>query len=45
MEAMSRIQQARTARMMVTDGDRLARMLVLKDLFRFLDGRAEPGRK
>jgi CBS domain-containing protein len=40
-EALNRMQQARTGRLMVTDGDRLVGILVLKDLLHFLDLRAE----
>jgi len=40
-EALNRMQQARTGRLMVTDGDRLVGILMLKDLLRFLDLRAE----
>jgi CBS domain-containing protein len=40
-EALSRMQQARTGRLMVTDGERLVGILVLKDLLRFLALRAE----
>ncbi|MCA1788432.1 MAG: CBS domain-containing protein [Thioalkalivibrio sp.] len=40
-EALTRMQQARTGRLMVADGDRLVGILVLKDLLHFLDLRAE----
>ncbi len=40
-EALNRMQQSRTGRLMVTEGDRLVGMLVLKDLLRYLDVRSE----
>lgn len=40
-EALNRMQQTRSVRLMVTEGERLVGMLVLKDLLRFLDVRAE----
>ncbi|MBS0001482.1 MAG: site-2 protease family protein [Thioalkalivibrio sp.] len=40
-EALKRMQQSRTGRLMVTDGERLVGMLVLKDLLRYLDVRSE----
>ena len=44
-EALNRMQQGRTGRLMVTEGDRIVGMLVLKDLLRFLDIRAELERR
>ncbi len=40
-DALTRMQQRRTGRLIVTEGDRVVGMLVLKDLLRFLDIRAE----
>lgn len=39
-EALNRMQQGQTVRLMVTEGEKLVGMLVLKDLLRYLDVRA-----
>ncbi|MFO8005670.1 site-2 protease family protein [Thioalkalivibrio sp.] len=44
-EALNRMQEGRTGRLMVTEGDHIVGVLALKDLLRFLDIRAELERR